>query len=743
MRGHRDSSWRSGLACLAGVLVLARTALGALAPEATTFAQGARVGGDPRVSARLLFHPDDDSYGTRVRAGVLFELKPGWHLYWRNPGDSGLATQLHWSIEGGSAGPLAWPAPTIFREADGTLTTYGYTDRVLLATKIEFADRTVGNREVEVDADLLVCKRQCVPASLRVAGRPGADPALPAPEIRALFESAARSVPVAPAEVGLVLDVRFSQSAIRPGDAFRAAIGIFPAATEPRASVSNPLDHRPIFIPDAHPQTRIRFDGTVADDGNPAAVWITLSGQAEDSAPTDPGRLRGVLSFASEEGGIRALDVDVPMPRAPRASEIRPLPLPGATRRAPTPSPSVLLVVALAFLGGLILNLMPCVLPVLAIKVIGIVELAGSDRRTLRRSAAAYSSGVLGAMVALATSVIALQAAGHAVGWGFQLQEPRFVAGVAGLLVVFALNLLGAFEVGFTGGKLADVGQSATGIQRSFLEGLLAVVLATPCSAPFLGAAVGVAFAKSPGWILAIFLSIGAGLAAPYVLLSMVPAWRKFVPRPGPWMLELRAVLGFVLLGSVVWLLWVVSRTAGADVAFRLLAFLWLVALLAWAYGLCQRVHPPGRRFAVGAGIAVLIGLGSNLIAIETDRERFPLHAMPFSEQQVREQVAKGRTVFVYFTADWCITCKTNERWVLEDPKVADAVERSNVAVFRADWTRRDEDVSRALSAHGRAGVPAYVVHRPDAPDRPVVLPEILTVSQLVSALLGPPQSDE
>jgi thiol:disulfide interchange protein len=390
------------------------------------------------------------------------------------------------------------------------------------------------------------------------------------------------------------------------------------------------------------------------------------------------------------------------------------------------------------FLGGLVLNLMPCVLPVLAIKLAALAELAARSRREQLRHAAAYTGGIALSMLALAAGVAGLRAAGASVGWGFQLQEPVFLVAIAALLVAFAQNLFGAFEISVDTSRLGGIGNDSPGAGRSFFDGLLATALATPCSAPFLGTAVGFAFASPAPVIAAIFLSIGLGLAAPFALAAASPAIARRIPRSGAWMAKLRVVLGAALLVTVTWLLWILARVAGPGTVAPVLVLLFAIAATSWGIGLAQR---RGRMVSATA-IAVVLGAIAAPGIVTLDLE--PSESAPaapaiasarfFSDAGVRESLAAGRPAFVYFTADWCVTCKVNER-VLAEPRVAAELERLGYDVFRADWTRRDEAIRRALAALGKAGVPAYAVYTPEQPDHPRVLPELLTEEGLVGAL--------
>ncbi|MEX2205800.1 MAG: thioredoxin family protein [Myxococcota bacterium] len=411
----------------------------------------------------------------------------------------------------------------------------------------------------------------------------------------------------------------------------------------------------------------------------------------------------------------------------------------GNAGRAAEPSLSLARVLLLALAGGLLLNLMPCVLPVLALKAFALADLAGKGRHEVLAHGAGYVAGVLVSMLALAAVVIGLREAGTAVGWGFQFQEPAYSLAIAALLVVLALNLFGVFEVAAPAG-LAYVGANASGATRSLFDGLLAVALATPCSAPFLGTAVGFAFASDAPVTLAVFAALGLGLALPLALVALIPGSARFLPRSGAWMGQLRVVLGFALLASAAWLLWIFGRLAGSDALAAALGWLVALAFATWIFGALQAAERSGRGFVLASSLvlAALLGLRplSQADAAESGATgRAEASAPRYSAEAVSAHLRAGRPVFAEFTADWCLTCKANERLVLHSDRVRAALARRDFAVLKADWTRRDEAIRAELARFGKAGVPLYVLWFPDAPDAPRVLPELITIDGLVEAL--------
>ncbi len=690
--------------------------------------------GQTLVEATLELDRDPAASGEWFRAGVLLEIERGWHVYWRNPGDSGLATELRWEIDDAELGALGWPAPEVFRESDGLLTTYGYADSVLFVQPVRLQPGSE-MRQVRAEIEFLVCKVQCIPGRFElVRGLRVAAASVPAAaQSVALFDRFAARVP-RPASEDPMLSVQvfYSQSAIRPGDEFRAALVVSPDRLA--------TDAHHAFVPDEIPSITLAPAGASAHPFAASGALLALEGRAGARDPGHDQRLRGVLALRDPRGERRFVEVDLPLPRARPGAAIERIDsawlAPASSSPERTPFARA---VGLALLGGLILNLMPCVLPVLAIKAVAIAELARSPRRDRIAQGIAYAAGVLASMTGLAAVVAGLRAAGTQVGWGFQFQEPLFVAAISVLLLVLALNLFGVFELSLDASRLARVGEHASGTRRSFLDGLLTVILATPCSAPFLGTAVGFAFASATPVIFAIFAAIGVGLALPYLLVTLTPAAARLIPRSGPWMVQLRRALGFALIATVVWLLWVMGQATGTQGMTWLLACLVGVALFVWVYGAFQAAGRP--RAALGtlaAGMAAL-SLGIAALPIEPETQSSPLdsplRALPFDRERIQASLQEGRPVFVYFTADWCLTCKVTERLVLGDRRVHEELDRLRVATFKADWTRRDERIRTELESLGKAGVPAYVVYAPAAPTTPNVLPELLTPDTLISAL--------
>jgi len=698
----------------------------------------------PHLTARLLV--DAAPVGEPGRVGVLFDLEPEWHLYWKNPGDTGLPPEIEFAFAGAQAaetGAIRWPAPVRFDGLGTGLASYGYSDQVLLSAPV---DRLDGVDSVAVDVDVLICADECIPVAFQLERAiPAADQS--PKEERALFDRYEALVPSRPNELGLGVDASYTRSAIRPGDRFEGALALLGCEAQNPACAARKPEGPLAFFPDLATDEALdlSFADVIPHPQDPAATLLRFRGEVDPDLEAPLTSLGGVLAVVARDGTREMLAVEVPFPGAvagAASSEVaavwRLAPAGDATPAAAT---SLLYVVALALLGGIILNGMPCVLPVLGIKICSAAELAQHDPTALRRHGFAYLAGVLGSMAVLAAAVIALKAAGSSVGWGFQFQEPAFVAVVAVVVVLFALNLFGLYEINLAPSALNEIGAQAQGTTRSFFDGLLAVALATPCTAPFLGTAVGFAFSGGASSILAVFLAIGAGLALPYVLVCLVPGWARFVPRAGGWMLRLRAGLGFLLLATAVWLVWIFGRITGADGQTALLAVLVALSFGAWLFGWLQTRGRPASVLLGATALVLFAALAIQQLDFEP-RARLTQPQAPatdawqvFDPRAISNALASSKPVFVTFTADWCITCKVNEKGVLSDEKVLAALREGGFATFRGDFTQRDEEIRAELALHGRAGVPLYLVYDPRKPGEPVVLPELLTVGGVLEAL--------
>lgn len=460
----------------------------------------------------------------------------------------------------------------------------------------------------------------------------------------------------------------------------------------------------------------------------------------DPNAEGKPERLTGVLVYSVAGGARSGIEIDVPVSSGAASA--------GTTGAAGWP-----LALTFAFLGGLILNLMPCVLPVLSLKVLGIVEHSGERDGRAWRHGAVFAIGVLVTFWALAGVLLALRAAGQHVGWGFQLQSPPFLAFLSGLFLILALNLLGIFEIGASLTRAGGLEAKTAGLTGSFGSGVLATVAATPCTAPFMGSALGFALGQPAGMTLLVFTALGLGMATPYVVLTASPGLLRFVPKPGPWMNTMKQVMGFLLLAVVVALVWLFGHLTGIDGVGYLLAGLLFLGIAGWAYGHAQtgRARSRARGIAYASAAVLLVaglglGIGGTRTAPSATAPNAP-HATaaggwePYTAARVEALRAEGKPVFIDFTAAWCLTCQVNERVALAHPKVAKRFQDEGVALLKADWTRRDDEITQALAGYGRQGVPVYILYGRESGSAPRFLPELLTPAIVLSALdetLGP-----
>ena len=704
-----------------------------------------------QVQAKLLAHAPqgvpagqapDAAAGQPVWVGLQITHAPEWHTYWKNAGDSGMPTELQWTLPPGvMAGDIAWPLPK--KIPIGHLANYGYEGTVLLPVPLiitpEYKPGVLADAlDVKLKATWLVCRKECIPQD---------------------------------GEFALKIPLR-SSTALN-GAAFDAALKSQPADVAGAHQVA---------LKDDGKRLAVRVAGLPADvRGQPLELFPESPGVVVTAAtPAKPGEPVGARSWSQHwDGDVWTADVPVSPERAdspekmtlvlvagergwraeaPVAGAWPALALPAGVSpaleaalkananaganapppAAPTAVPASTFVWALlgALIGGLVLNLMPCVFPVLAIKVLGFTQHA-DDRRAHRTSGLAYTAGVVLSFLALGALMLALRAAGQQLGWGFQLQSPAVVAALTVLFTVIGLNLAGVFEFGsFLPSRVATM-EARNPVANSFLTGMLAVAVASPCTAPFMGASLGLAVGLPAVQALLIFAAIGLGMALPYLAASWWPAVARLLPKPGAWMDTFRKFMAFPMFGTAVWLLWVLGQQTGIDGAGALLALLVVLALVLWALGLTGRTRIVLASFSIAAGALLASAIGPNVIKIaeaatpvaETPGARW----QPWSAERVQTALGAGQPVFVDFTAAWCVTCQYNKKTTLASAEVLSAMDAAKVQTFRADWTRRDAAITAELQKLGRSGVPVYVLQAPGKP--PIVLSEILSVADVQAAL--------
>lgn len=644
------------------------------------------------------------SPGGTFRAGVLFKIEPGWHIYWTNPGDSGLAPEIKWQLpEGWKAGTTRWPYPK--KIIQGPLTSYGYEGQVLLMSSFEAAARTEDEALIKAEVHWLACKVDCIPGKAELSLNLKTGEAVLDSSRARLFAETQSNFPV------------YTQRKIESyisGEKLRVRI---PAAADDGFSEIYFFPQHPDLILHAAPQVISIMPGIYE-------LEVPLSA----NYPKDLKNLRGVL-FSEDgwrgRGSEKAIWIDVPIAAAPAA----------VNSAAPM---GLLTAILFAFLGGLILNLMPCVLPVLSLKILSFIKEASENPGALFKHGLFFTAGVLLSFWFLAGLLLTFQAAGKHAGWGFQLQSPVFLAILTLLFFLFALNLLGLFEIGTSLTGLRQ--ENKKGLAGSFSSGVFAAVVATPCTAPFMGAALGFSLTQPPAVSILVFTALGLGMAAPYLLLCSQPGFLKFIPKPGAWMVRLKQVLALPLLATCVWLLWVLSLQLGNVILKPVLIGLTLAGEGAWFLGKYQMSGKIKFR-ALAFGL-LFCGI---FLAVHSARVAEPQAAgeragarliawEKFSEGRLEELLNKKQAVFVDFTAAWCLTCQVNERVALEIPGTAEVFRSGKIAALKADWTSQDPEIAKSLARYGRNSIPLYVFY-PAGSRKPVLLPELLTPALVFEAL--------
>ena len=686
---------------------MALLALAASAPRAAPLVKTEHVEAE-LVTDRAAAQP-----GKPMLVGLKLRMEPHWHTYWKNPGDSGLPTRIQWVLpEGWKAGEIQWPYPQPLPV--GPLMNYGYEDEVVLLTElVPPPSAKPGPAPLKARAEWLVCKDICIPekGELDMALTVALAEAPLNPRWQAHIDRARNMLPVdAPgwtyeaAMLGKSLVVRLTA----------------PEGMSPPAKATF-FPERENLIEPAAPQRLMR-------EGRSLRVEMRLAEPVATGVQT-------VKGVAVADGGWpgtgarRAINVSAPLGSS--------MPIAGAAGVSPAPGVGggTLAALAFAFVGGLLLNLMPCVFPVLGIKVMGFVEHAHGEARAMRLQGVVFCVGVLLSFLALAGLMLALRAGGTQLGWGFQLQSPVVVMLLAALFFLLALNLSGVFEWGAFAQSMTSNLSARGRYADAFLSGVLATVVATPCTAPFMGAAVGYTLTQSTAQALAVFAMLGAGMALPVLALALFPALLRRLPRPGAWMETFKQVLAFPLYATVAWLAWVLGAQVGNDAVLALLAGLVLIAMGAWLYGRWGHL-----RGAWGTAIAAILaaagvviawpGAVAPLAAVDSApvARAGELPWQAWSPERLRDLTASGKTVFVDFTAAWCVTCQVNKRVALNNDAVVKAFAAHCVVPLKADWTRQDPRITVALSALGRNAVPVYALYIPGE-DTPRLLPEVLTPS--------------
>jgi len=661
------------------------------------------------VRARLLTDaPSPIIPGHPFLATVVLDLQPGWHTYWQYPGDSGLPPKVEWKLpEGWKAGPLEFSVPEQYSEP-GDMVIYGYEGRQLLRAVITPPNDLPKNQTFNLKANVswLACKELCVPGAGEVSTEvlgPTDGPIdwKQAPVPKGVWPEAGKSP----------YEVTVSGQGTNRMVSFTGTIGasyeLFP---DPEPADGTTVGHVTAMV-------------TPVEKGQVMLYTIPWDGPAHFKA----------LLVEKGEGVTHAWWID------------------GKAKKVSSSAISSfswgVLIAALfsGFLGGMILNLMPCVLPVISLKIFGFIAQAGESPAKILRHGLAFAAGIFVWFLGLAVLVIALKSGGAQVTWGaFQFQNPYFVIGLSVLVFLFALNLFGVFEITLPWQATTSLDQAASreGYSGSFFQGLFATLLATPCTAPFLGSALGFAFGQSALVILVMFASVALGMAFPYLLLSAFPSWRHFIPKPGVWMERLKQFMGFPLLATNLWLLWVIQNQRGVEAVLLLLMLFLMLAFFAWVYGsLAARAH------ALLLLLVLLLAGGATIAVARMIQRVSPVDAgvhsptlnglswTPFTPQALASLRAEGKPVLVDFTASWCLTCQFNERTAIDVPAVRQLLQQKGIVAMKGDWTNSDPAITEVLKSFGRVGVPLVVFYPEGKESAPIVLPELLTERIVLEAL--------
>jgi thiol:disulfide interchange protein len=667
--------------------------------------------GKTLVTASLVADATAVVSGKPFQMGVLLEMAPGWHTYWEYAGDAGLPTSITWTLpQGFVAGPIQWPLPHRVIEP-GDIEVYAYKDKVLLLiTIVPPADVAEKTAILAAKVDWLVCEEICIPGSANLElSLPVASQAMPAnEELFTGFRALLPSAEAPPYQLTWTLN----------GDSL--------VLTVRGLTNANEVDLFP--LPQQGEQVEHPQNGPVQN----GVATITVA-HARD--------LRGVLVVETDtgrQGWIVSSSEKVSAAAVPEVSVSTPGPRGVGLWRA----------LFFGFVGGFILNLMPCVLPVISLKIFGFIRQAGEHPERILRHGLAFIAGIFAWFLGLGFVILGLKSAGSEVTWAFQFQNPWFNLIIGCIVFVFALNLFGVFEIVLPGRAttaLAEV-SSQEGYAGSFFQGIFATLLATPCTAPFLGTALGFAFSQSRIVILAMFASVALGMSAPYFFLSAQPGWMKWLPKPGVWMERVKQFMGFPLLATLLWLLYILGNQKGHDAVIWTAAFLLCLAVGCWIYGtFCGPLSSLKTRLVSLVAIAVIVFggarffLGGKFARLNSPgtkaRSSEGIAWKPFSTTALDQLLKGGEPVFVDFTADWCISCKFNERTAIDVPAVRQAFERYGIVPMKADWTNANPEITAALKKFGRVGVPFYVLYPRDRSRGPIILPEILTENIVLEAL--------
>jgi thiol:disulfide interchange protein len=677
--------------------------------------------GKQLVRAELLADTTAVVPGKPFAVGLLLRTAPGWHTYWKFSGDAGLPTELKWKLPPAwKIGDIQWPIP--LKTIDpGDIETYGYENEVLLMQEITPPSKIDdSSAKLSTEANWLVCEKICIPGSATLQlGLPVASTSQPANT--EVFTRYRRLLPQ-----------NLPGSDVARADWSRVGSDLRLKITSETLAKYPAVD----FFPLPQQETIVGHPAVQSRNNNEIVFRIPI-----ESAPKNLSSMAGLVVFAQQPNADDRAAWQIPS--APAGAQTG---LSASLSARPAPARGIFAFLLFGFLGGVLLNLMPCVLPVISLKIFGFIQQAGQSRQKILRSGIAFAVGIFAWFIALAILLIALKGAGGDVTWGgFQFTSPYFVLVLSVIVLVFALNLFGVFEISLPQSVTRSLLSTSErkDLLGSFFQGVFATVLATPCTAPFLGTALGFAFTQSAAIILAMFIAIAAGMSAPYLLLSAQPAWLRFLPRPGAWMVHVKQFMGFLLLATLLFLLYVLGAQRGLEGAIWASCFLLVISVACWMKGAFVVPTASAVKRIVVFVLMLLIVIGSGVYFIGDKFQSAKIASadsqirggwQPFTPERLQTELEQGRAVFVDFTAAWCLTCKFNEASVLEAQDVREAFQRHGIVKLKADWTNGDPVITKLLKQFGRPGVPLYVLY-PAKNEEPIVFPELLTKSMILEKL--------
>ena len=675
-------------------------------------AQGQMYQGRQLVHADALANVSAIVPGEPFLVGVRLRMEPHWHTYWKYPGDAGIPTDIKWQVpEGWRVGDIQWPIPLRLEEP-GDILIYGYHDEILLIQQVT-PPKNLTNASANLSAKVswLVCEKICIPGdgtvnlSLPIA-------AANSPANTDLFARFQRQLPTAPAA---------DFSASWKADTARLVLRV----SHPNLGKFSSIE----FFPSPPENVAVGHPRLASRDGNVSTFDVPL-----DNANGKFKSLPGLLVFGSSNDAPDRSAWDISIGHET------------VTANEKSTLSEIIRFLVFGFIGGFILNLMPCVLPVISLKIFGFIQQAGQSRGRIFRSGLAFIAGIFVWFLGLALVLVIIKSTGGQPVWAAQFTNPYFVLAMSAVVLVFALNLFGVFEINLPQwlSRRAVAAESAHGDAGSFFQGVFATVLATPCTAPFLGTALGFAFTQSAIVILSVFASFALGMSLPYFLLSAQPAWLKFLPKPGPWMLRVKQLMGFLLIATLLFLLSVLGAQRGVAAVIWTCAFLLVLSVVCWLKGVFMTPIASARtRGSVILVIALLV-IGSAYYFIGEKLRSASLAASPtastgsgwekFTPERLASELQQGHPIFIDFTAEWCITCKFNESTVLETAAVRAAFSEHQIVKLKADWTNGDPAITKLLKQFGRPGVPLYVLY-PGGTAQPYVFPELLTKNIVLEKL--------